>query len=67
MEVDLFIKSGKYRARPLRNPLAAEFGIYTQEDLDDFIDRQLPTFALVCDHGCSCCAINSFYYSCLSA
>ncbi|CAM9787364.1 unnamed protein product, partial [Sphacelaria rigidula] len=29
-----------------RNPLAAEFGIYSEEALDDFIARHLPTFAL---------------------
>lgn len=47
LDVAEYIAQGWAKRRPLMNPLAAEFGIYTQEDLDDFIKRHLPTFALV--------------------
>lgn len=42
-----YFKLGKHKARPLNNPLAAEFGIYTQKDLDEFLLNHLPGFALV--------------------
>lgn len=35
------------RRRPLRNPLAAEFGVYSKQALDDFIKTQLSSFTLV--------------------
>lgn len=47
VDVEEYFKSGKHKARPLENPLAAEFGIYSERDLDEFILNHLPTFALV--------------------
>lgn len=47
MDVTDFIAKGGPKRRPLQNPLAAEFGIYSEQALDDFIERHLPTFALV--------------------
>lgn len=46
MEVDKFMQSDRPK-KSLENPLAAEFGIYSKADLDDFITRHLPTFKLV--------------------
>lgn len=42
-----YFKSGKSKNRPLKDPMAAEFGIYNDRDLDEFILNYLPTFALV--------------------
>lgn len=42
-----YFKLGKHKKRPLNNPLAAEFGIYSERDLDEFILNHLPGFALV--------------------
>lgn len=45
--VEDYFKLGKHKARPLNNPLAAEFGIYDERQLDEFILNHLPGFALV--------------------
>ena len=44
MELPAFLQSPKYN---YSNPLSAEFGVYTQENLDTFLYRHLPKFALV--------------------
>lgn len=66
--VEDYFKLGKHKARPLNNPLAAEFGIYDERQLDEFILNHLPGFALVralCLVGlvsrasCACCCFCS--------
>lgn len=47
MGVEDYFKLGRHKARPLNNPLAAEFGIYDERQLDEFILNHLPGFALV--------------------
>ncbi|CAM9372174.1 unnamed protein product [Ascophyllum nodosum] len=48
MKVDVkeYFAGGGRQRRPLENPLAAEFGIYTKQDLDDFVLNHLPSFTL---------------------
>ena len=47
MEVDEYFRTPRSESRPLHNPLAAEFGVYDQHHLDEFILDYLPTFSLV--------------------
>eukprot|EP00752_Nemacystus_decipiens_P001803 g1742.t1 len=44
--VEEYFNLGKHKSRPLNNPLAAEFGIYNERQLDEFILNHLPGFAL---------------------
>ncbi|CAM9624227.1 unnamed protein product [Laminaria digitata] len=46
VEVDVYFRTPRSENRPLVNPLAAEFGIYDQHHLDEFILDYLPTFTL---------------------
>ena len=47
VDVKEYFAGGGRQRRPLENPLAAEFGIYTKQDLDDFVLNHLPSFTLV--------------------
>lgn len=47
VEVDEYFRTPRSEKRPLHNPLAAEFGVYDQHHLDEFILDYLPTFSLV--------------------
>ncbi|CAM9649257.1 unnamed protein product, partial [Ectocarpus sp. 6 AP-2014] len=46
IDVEEYFSSGRHKNRPLNNPLAAEFGIYNERDLDEFVLNHLPSFAL---------------------
>ncbi|CAM9659073.1 unnamed protein product, partial [Ectocarpus sp. 8 AP-2014] len=39
--VEEYFSSGRHKNRPLNNPLAAEFGIYNERDLDEFVLNHL--------------------------
>lgn len=47
VEVGEYFRTKRFKTRPLENPLAAEFGIYDQYQLDEFTLDFLPTFKLV--------------------